>query len=101
MKCEMGFCLLCEKPIMELCPTCSAKRSNDQYTEVELELTNHNSMKVAVCLNCKDQVYLADKKEMMKAVREGWTREHDREAWTQEKRDTYWETHGEGRLEIV
>jgi hypothetical protein len=42
-----------------------------------------------------------DKKEVMQTVRDGWKREHDVMNWSQEKRDNYWKTHGEGVLEIA
>ena len=89
MKCEYGICLLCEKQLMDSCPTCSAKRHNGQYTEVEVELTNKNRMRLAVCLECKDKVHLHDKKEIMDAVREGWKREQLRDHWPQEQINRY------------
>lgn len=101
MKSEYGLCHLCEKDLMVSCPTCNHKKPGNNYTEVYLTLTNSSQMPVAVCLGCKDKIFNADKKEVMAAVREGWKREHDKMNWTQEKRDAYWQKHGEGVLEIA
>lgn len=101
MKCQYGLCTHCEKSIMDTCPTCSSKRHNGQYTEVTMNLTNGSKMPVAVCLDCKDTIWQADKKALMQAVRDGWEREHNLDHWPKEKRDRYWASHGEGILEIV
>lgn len=101
MKCEFGRCLNCEKDLLSRCPTCSHGKPSNNYTEVRFNLTNETIMPVAVCLDCKDKIFHADKKEIMKAVRDGWAREHERMGWPQERRDVYWATHGEGVLEIA
>lgn len=101
MKCEFGLCLNCEKSLVTACPTCNHKRPNNNYTEVRFKLTNQTQMPVAVCLDCKDKIFQADKKAIMKAVREGWEREHLRMGWDKEQQDKYWQTHGEGVLEIA
>lgn len=100
MKCEYGLCLMCEKDLMTTCGSCGHKKPGNNYTEVLLPLTNKSQMPVAVCLDCKDKIWHADKKEIMKAVRAGWHREHEKLNWTKEKRELYWKTHGEGTLEI-
>lgn len=101
MKAEYGLCLHCEKELMQTCPTCSHKKPGNNYTEVLLNLTTGSKMAVATCLDCKDKIFNADKKEIMAAVRKGWSKEHDKLNWSKEKRDHYWLTHGEGVLEIA
>lgn len=101
MKCEYGFCTHCSKPIMDSCPTCNTKRPNGQYTEVEMNLSNGSRMKVGVCLECRDKVFQANRKELMAAIRNGWSAEQDKMNWPKEKRDAYWKTFGEEVLEIV
>ena len=101
MRCEFGTCLHCEKPVMDVCKECGTKRPNGQYTEVFVNLSNKSKMALAVCLDCTGKIYQADKKEVMRAVRDGWSREHDKMQWTKEKREAYWKMHGEGILEIV
>ncbi len=101
MKCEYGQCLLCEKDLMVSCASCGHKKPGNNYTEVFLELNNGSKMPIASCLDCKDKIYQADKALVMKAVRDGWHKEHDKMNWTIEKRQHYWEKHGEGKLEIL
>ena len=101
MRCEYGFCLCCDKKILDDCPTCGSKRKTGDYTEVLLDLTNGSKMPIAVCLGCKDSVYHEDKIKVMQAVRDGWRREHDKLRWTPEQREQYWAVHGEGVLEIA
>lgn len=101
MRCEHGICLHCEKKVMDECPTCHTKKPNEHYTEVQVELSNKSRMALAVCLGCKDKIFEADKKEVMKAVRDGWHKEHERLNWPKEKREHYWKSHGEGVLEIA
>lgn len=66
-----------------------------------MNLSNGSRMPIAVCLDCKDKVFQADRKEVMAAVRDGWRHEHDKLNWTKEQREKYWEKHGAGTLEIV
>lgn len=101
MKSEYGFCHLCEKDLMVTCSSCNHKKPGNNYTEVLLPMTNGSQMPLAVCLDCKDKIFHADKKEIMAAVRQGWKKEHDAMNWSKEKRDAYWRTHGEGALEIA
>lgn len=101
MKCEYGLCLVCEKNLMSTCGSCGHKKPGNEYTEVLLDLTNGSKMPVAVCLTCKDKVHLEDKKQIMHHVRKGWHKEHDKLNWTKERRDHYWKSHGEGKLEIA
>lgn len=101
MKCAHGLCLYCEKDLMTTCPTCSHRKPGNNYTQIFFPLTNGSQMPVVVCLDHKDTIFNADKKEIMKAVRDGWHQEHDKMGWTKDKRDAYWETHGEGKLEIA
>lgn len=101
MKCEYGLCLVCEKDLMSTCGSCGHKKPGNEYTEVQLDLTNGSRMAIAVCHGCKDKVHLEDKKQIMHHVRQGWHKEHDKMNWTKEKRDHYWASHGEGVLEIA
>lgn len=101
MKSEYGLCLHCEKDLMHTCGSCGHKKPGNNYTEVLFKLSNGSQMPVATCLTCKDTIWQADKKEIMKAVRAGWHKEHEKMNWNKEKRDHYWASHGEGILEIV
>lgn len=101
MKCEYGLCLNCEKDLLRTCSSCGSKQKSNDYTEVLLNLTNGSKMPIAVCLDCKDTVFQGDKKQIMDAVRKGWSKEHEKMNWSKEKRDHYWSTHGEGILEIA
>lgn len=101
MKCAYGICTHCETDVMSTCKECGTHRPNGKYTEVMMNLSNGSKMPVAVCLDCKDKVFQADRKELMAAVRQGWHREHDKNNWTKEQREAYWSKHGEGILEIV
>lgn len=101
MICEYGKCLHCGKDLMSACGTCGHKKPNNNYTEVRFDLTNGSKMPVAVCLDCKDKIFHADKKEIMKVVRAGWEKEHDKMGWDKDQRERYWQAHGEGILEIA
>lgn len=101
MICEYGKCLLCEKDLFNTCPTCAHKTAGNEYTEVEVPMTNGSRMKLATCLGCKDKVFQADPQAIMQAVRNGWHKEHDQMNWSPEQRDQYWQRHGKGVLEIV
>lgn len=52
MKCEFGFCMLCEKEIAPPCGHCNTRKPGSQYTEVEVAWSNGSKMKVAVCVDC-------------------------------------------------
>lgn len=86
---------------MITCATCGHKKPGNNYTEVTFDLTNGSKMPVATCLDCKDKIWHSDKSQIMKAVRDGWQREHEKLNWTKDQRDRYWQTHGEGVLEIA
>lgn len=86
---------------MSICRECGTKRPNGKYAEVLMNISNGSKMPVAVCMDCKDKVFHADRKQLMDAIRQGWHREHDKLNWTKEQRKVYWEKHGEGVLEIV
>lgn len=101
MKCEYGLCLNCEKDLMKSCPTCNHRTAGNNYTEIFFPLTNGTQMPVAVCLDCKDTIFHADKKEIMAAVRKGWQAEQAKLNWNKDQKDLYWKTHGEGVLEIA
>ena len=101
MRCEYGICTNCGTEIMSKCSECGTKRPNARYTTVFMKLSNGSQMPIAVCIDCKDKVFLADRLELMQAVRDGWQREHDAMNWTKEERDKYWSHHGEGVLAIV
>lgn len=101
MKSEYGLCLLCEKDLMTTCGSCGHKKPGNNYTEVQFPLLNGSLMPIATCLDCKDNVWHVDKKEIMRAVRQGWNKEHEKMNWNKDKRDHYWASHGEGILEIA
>lgn len=101
MKAEYGLCILCEKDLMSTCGSCGHKKPGNNYTEVMFDLSNGSKMPVATCLGCKDKVFHADKAEIMKAVRDGWHKEHEKMNWSKDKREHYWSTHGQGILEIA
>jgi hypothetical protein len=101
MKCEFGICLCCDTAIATTCPTCTTRKPNELYTEVLVNLSNGSKMPIAVCVDCTQDIFQKDRKEIMAAIRAAWTREHDTLKWSRDQRDAYWKTHGEGILEIV
>lgn len=52
MKCEFGYCTVCEKEIARSCPSCSHKTPTHDYTEVSVEWSNGSKMPIAVCVDC-------------------------------------------------
>lgn len=89
MKAEFGLCLVCEKNLLETCPTCLAKKPGGQYSEVHLDLNNGSKMPVAVCHECRDAVHRADKEQIIDAVKEGWRNEQIKANWPREKIQQY------------
>lgn len=74
MKCEKGFCLVCEKQIASPCSSCGVGwKNSEEYTHVQLTWTNGSKMDVAVCVGCaKDAVWKADKLQMTQAIWDAW-----------------------------
>lgn len=71
MKCEYGFCSVCDKVIARTCDSCPAKTPTNEYTEVEVTWSNGAKMKIGVCLDCaKSHAWMSPK------VKEGITQAH-------------------------
>jgi hypothetical protein len=76
MRCEWGYCLVCDKVLAEDCAGCGRKKTNQFYTEVQLPWSNGSRMNVAVCTDCaQEKVFKADKTEMTKAIWDAWDRQ--------------------------
>ena len=84
---------------MQTCTSCGTKKPTDKYTQVEMNLSNGSRMPVAVCVDCKDDVFSADRKAIMDAVRAGWIEEQIRDKWSKERMADY--ARRFGSLEIV
>lgn len=52
MKCEFGYCTVCEKDIAKTCETCGHKGKTHDYTEVTMEWSNGAKMPIGVCVDC-------------------------------------------------
>lgn len=52
MRCEFGYCGVCDKEIATSCPACSHKKPTHDYTEVDVQWSNGAKMKIAVCTHC-------------------------------------------------
>lgn len=53
MRCELGFCMICDKKIMQGCPACGMnKKPTNDYTEVQVTWSNGAAMKIGVCTAC-------------------------------------------------
>lgn len=77
MRCEYGFCIVCDKEIAKACPTCNTKTPNDQYSEVELTWSNGSKMKTAVCAECApEKIWKADKEKLTQAIWDSWDKIH-------------------------
>jgi hypothetical protein len=73
MKCEFGYCLVCEKEIARKCGECSSKTPTGEYTEVTLNWSNGSKMQTAVCIECApEKIWKADKREMTQAIWDAW-----------------------------
>ena len=75
MKCEFGFCLVCDKEIVPACKECGTRKltKSSPYTEVQLPWSNGSRMNVAVCVDCASgPVWKADKKELTQAIWDKW-----------------------------
>lgn len=76
MRCEYGYCLVCDKEIAKKCDSCATKKPTEDYTEVELKWSNGSKMVTAVCVECaRDKVWTADKKEMQQAIWSAWDKQ--------------------------
>lgn len=75
MKCEFGFCSVCEK---EIAPKDAngVRRASGDYTEVQVEWKNGSRMNIGVCVKCATTHSWATseaKKGLTKAHQEHWT----------------------------
>lgn len=52
MKCEFGYCSVCDKEIAKKCPSCEVRVKTSDYTEVQVAWSNGQKMNIAVCLHC-------------------------------------------------
>ncbi len=52
MRCEFGYCGVCDKEIAKKCDSCSHKKPTEDYTEVQVEWSNGAKMNIAVCKEC-------------------------------------------------
>lgn len=53
MRCEFGYCIVCDKEIASKCPHCnSGKQPNGHYTEIEVQWSNGSRMRLAMCKDC-------------------------------------------------
>lgn len=69
MRCEFGYCLSCDKELAHSCPTCSTRKPNEHYTEIEMKWSNGSRIKLAVCVDCApEKVWKLDKKEVTQAI---------------------------------
>ena len=78
MKCEFGWCPVCDKEIASKCGSCQVRKPNEFYTEVLMNLSNGSKMVMAVCIDCasKNRVHSVDKADLMLAVKAGWIKNH-------------------------
>ncbi len=73
MRCEFGFCLVCDKILSVDCPGCGRKKTNEHYTEILIPWSNGSKMTVAVCTECaQGRAAKADKMEMTQAIWDVW-----------------------------
>lgn len=83
MKCEFGFCSVCDKEIASGTP----KRPTNDYTEVEMTWSQGAKMNVAVCTDC--------------ARSHAWATPEAKEGITQAHWDRWDKEHGIYSKEIV
>ncbi len=78
MRCEFGYCIVCDKEIAPGCAHCGVRKAGSQYTEVEVNWSNGSKMKLAVCVPCATSNIHADD-----VVKDGITKAHH----------AYWDKH--------
>ncbi len=47
-----GQCVVCEKSIASVCPTCGSKRFSELFTEVTVQWSNGSLMPIGICRDC-------------------------------------------------
>ena len=52
MRCEYGYCVVCDKELTRCCETCGIRSRSPEYSEVEVTWTNGSVMRIAVCMTC-------------------------------------------------
>lgn len=78
MKCEGGFCSVCDKEIARKCTGCDARVKTQDYTEVEVAWSNGAKMVIAVCVDCaKSHAYMTPeaKRGITEAHWDTWTKQ--------------------------
>lgn len=87
MRCEFGYCMVCDKEIAKTCTTCGNRGKTSEYTEVEIQWSNGSKMQIAVCVSC--------------ATSHAWTTPQAKVAITQAHWDAWDKTGGKYDKEVV
>lgn len=71
------------------CVRCGIDFDGGNRTEVMMALSDGSSLRIGVCLGCRDKVFSEDKAQLWSALMKGWEAEIERNNWPPEKRERY------------
>lgn len=87
MRCEFGYCMVCDREIAKTCTACNVRSKTSDYTEVEIMWSNGSKMRIGICVSC--------------AVSHAWTTPAVKVAMTQAHWDAWDKAGGKYDKEVV
>lgn len=92
---KFGHCCKCHKDLKlkQVIDGKVQERFSIKYRETEFLLDDDSRMRVAICVDCKDNLAEEDEEDIMKCVVKGWDISTNdlvrKSAWTEEKKKDY------------
>ena len=96
-----GHCVKCSKNMLikQVIGGKVQNRFTPDYTEVQYLLNDGSKMRVAMCIDCKNNLTENNSSDIMQSVINGWQVQVDSLDWTKEKKQAYMDRYSQ--LEIV
>ena len=88
---KFGHCVFCHKCMIieEIIDGKMQTRFIPEYNEEQVLLDDGSKMRVAMCINCKNNYTEKDYNKIMQSVADGWEKELEVSKWTDEKKQNY------------
>lgn len=88
---KFGHCVKCHKCMLieQAIDSKVQKRFTQDYSELELFLSDGSKMRVAICVDCRQSLRDENLPEIMETVYRGWEKELESSGWGVEKKDKY------------
>ena len=98
---KLGHCTVCGKCMVteQVIDNQVQYRFSADYREKEFLVSDGSKMRVAICLECRDNLTEKDYKNIMKCVYNGWKEEIKTLDWDKEKKEKYLNDYS--KIEII